>query len=224
MLRTSLSLLLAGLSTSAAFEPCCAYGGSGDAVLLGAGVLNAFAPPPGSTSPAGPSYAAPMAVGVSGAGRFKFSTVLFGARTGPEDAVAGWIVTSNATNDVIFVFSNASSTGPQCSAGVGPLGSMVPEYALCAGSGLFPRAVSDYKLAGLAVGVFAQAREVGASSACRDGRGGALAAVNRLGPRAAQTARFLSPKPSLLFFPPPPHPRCSARGRREPVRAQRTFV
>ena len=157
-------ILASGLALSAAFAPCCAYNGGGDAVLLGAGVLNAFPPAAGSRQPNGPSYAAPMAVGVSKAG--SFATVLFAAASGPEDAVAGWILTSNATNDVIFTFTNASST-PQCAAGVGPLGSMVRDYALCAGSGLFPTDDHDYKLAGLLVGVFsdAAARAPGSSSA-----------------------------------------------------------
>lgn len=154
-------VLASGAALSSAFAPCCAYNGEGDAVLLGAGVLNAFPPVAGSKQPTGPSYAAPMAVGVSKAGNF--AAVLFAAASGPEDAVAGWIITSNATNDVIFTFTNASST-PACAAGVGPLGSMAWDYALCAGSGLFPTHDHDYKLAGLAVGVFSDANADSPSS------------------------------------------------------------
>jgi hypothetical protein len=123
------------LTARAAFSPCCAYNGEGAALLLGSGVLNAFPPASGSNEPTGPSYAAPMAIGVSPAK--SFSTVLFAAASGPEDSRAGWIVTSNATNDVIFVWSNVSTSGPVCNAGVGARGSMVSEYALCAGSGIF---------------------------------------------------------------------------------------
>ena len=123
-------------------------------MLLGSGVLNAFPPTTNGGPPSGPSYAAPMAVGVSPAK--SFTTVLFAAASGPEDSRAGWIVTSNATNDVIFVFSNISSAGPLCNAGVGPRGSMVAEYGLCAGSGIFPSFDHSYALAGLKVGVFAQ--------------------------------------------------------------------
>ncbi len=56
---------------------------------------------------------------------------------------------------MIFVFANMTGT-PVCSAGVGPRGSMVGEYALCAGSGLFPNYDHSYSLAGLQMGVFAQ--------------------------------------------------------------------
>jgi hypothetical protein len=151
----ALIAVLAVLPTAlAAFAPCCAFGGSGGAVLLGAGVLDAFSPAPGTNGPpTGPAYAAPMAVGVSPSR--SFATILFAAASGPEDARAGWIVTSNATNDVIFIFSNVSST-PTCSAGVGPRGSMAAEYSLCAGSGLFPDFLRDYRLASLSVGVFVQ--------------------------------------------------------------------
>ena len=154
-------LAAASLPLAAAFSPCCAYNGEGDAVLLGSGVLNAYAPASGSRAPAGPAYAAPMAVGVSGA--HQFTTILFGARTGPEDAVAGWVVTSNATNDVVFAFSNVTGT-PQCAAGVGPRGTMVPQYALCGGSGLFPQHDHDYAVVGLAVGVFVQHSTSGRAS------------------------------------------------------------
>jgi hypothetical protein len=149
------ALLVVGLPLASAFAPCCAYNGDGSVVLLGAGVLNAFSPPRSSNVPLGPAYAAPMALGVSTAG--SFATVLFAAQTGPEDAVAGWIVTSNATNDVIFTFTNITGT-PQCTGGVAPRGSMVPDYGMCAGSGTFPKHSNDYKVAGLTVGVFEQSQ------------------------------------------------------------------
>jgi hypothetical protein len=150
-------LVLASASlASAVFPTCCAYGGTGTAVALGTGVLNAFSPPPDSPVhyPLGPSYAAPMALGMSTAN--SFSAVLFGAASGPEDARAGWINTSNRTNDVIFVFANVSSSGPLCVAGVAPRGDMVPSYRLCGGNGgLFNRFVSDYLLTpSTHVGVF----------------------------------------------------------------------
>jgi hypothetical protein len=142
--------------TEAAFAPCCAYGGSGGGVAFGSGVLNAFAPPPNSPSnnPLGPSYSAPMALGISTSK--SFSTILFAAASGPEDARAGWIVTSNATNDVIYVFANVSSTGPTCAAGVAPRGEMVSAYRFCGGrGGLFKNYVSDYLLTpATRVGVF----------------------------------------------------------------------
>jgi hypothetical protein len=148
----------AAVAAPPAFPACCAYGGSGSAVLLGAGVLNAFSPPRGTSGPpAGPNYAAPMAVGVSA--EHSFTTILFAAASGPEDAKAGWTVTSNATNDVIFVYSNVSATeGPTCSAGVAPRGAMVGTYALCGGAGgLFPQHVRDYQLTpATRVGVFQQ--------------------------------------------------------------------
>jgi hypothetical protein len=177
MLRATLALLVVSAAPAAAFAPCCALNGDGSAVMLGTGVLNAFAPPRdgGNSAPTGPAYSAPTALGVSKDGLF--TTVLFGAATGPEDAVAGWILTSNATNDVIFTFANVSSiTGPQCSAGVGPRGSMSSGYALCAGSGLFPDHDYDYTVAGMLVGVFAQAQ--GAKSESRFTL--VLAAVSRL--------------------------------------------
>ena len=158
-------LVLATLTQSVVgdFSPCCAYNGGGSVVLLGTGVLNAFAPSQGSNEPTGPSYAAPMALGVSKAG--KFTTVLFAAKSGPEDSIAGWMTMSNATNDIIFTFSNISTTGPRCAAGVGPLGSMVADYSMCAGSGLFPKYNRDFKVAGMSVGVFTQDHVPGASSA-----------------------------------------------------------
>ena len=146
----------AAAAASSPFPNCCAYGGSGGVVALGAGVLNAFSPD-GSGAPAGPTYAAPMAIGVSPSRLF--STILFAAASGPDDAQAGWIVTSNSTNDVLFAFSNASAAGPLCSAGVGPRGSFVADYRLCSGEGtLFPNAARDYQLTPTTrVGVFAQA-------------------------------------------------------------------
>ena len=202
-------LAAASLPLAAAFGPCCAFNGQGDAVLLGTGVLNAFAPASGSREPTGPAYAAPMAVGVSGA--HQFTTILFGARTGPEDAVAGWVVTSNATNDVIFMFSNVTGT-PQCAAGVGPKGSMVPEYGLCGGSGLFPQHDHDYKVAGLAVGVFVQqSQSGGASSACAEGCLGSLPhpCPPSCNPLTTHTRHHLLPPPF----------QSSAFRRRSPVRA-----
>jgi hypothetical protein len=85
-----------------------------------------------------------------------FTAVLFAAASGPADSLAGWIVTSNATNDVLFAWSNASSSGPVCAAGVSPRGTMVPTYALCAGSGLFPDEARAFTLAGVPAAVFTQ--------------------------------------------------------------------
>lgn len=155
--------LAAGASTPRApFPDCCAYGGSsGGVVALGVGVLNPFAPLSGGNNnkPTGPAYAAPMAIGVSPSRNF--ATVLFAAQTGPNDAVAGWILTSNATNDVIYVFSNAGPT-PVCTAGVGPLGSMMPSYKFCTQSdGLFPNFARDFTLTPTTrVGLFAQKNNV----------------------------------------------------------------
>ena len=155
MLRKMLASLALAAASAAPFPACCAYAGAGGAVALGAGVLNAFSSPAGSP-PSGPSYSAPMAVGVSPT--HLFTTILFAAESGPDDSRAGWIVTSNATNDVIFVFANISTSGPVCSAGVGPRGSFVPEYRLCAGGALFPTALRDFQLTpATRVGVFAQA-------------------------------------------------------------------
>jgi len=151
---------LAATASSTPFKPCCAYGGDGGAVVLGAGVLNAFSPTAGDGgAPSGPTDAGPMAMGVSPSKLF--TTVLFAASSGPDDALAGWIVTSNSTNDVLFVFSNASETGPRCSAGVAPRGSYVADYRLCGGPGsLFPNAARDYALTPTTrVGVFAQAND-----------------------------------------------------------------
>ena len=149
-------LVLAAAAGAAPFAPCCAYGGSGGAVALGTGVLNAFAPTGSSGSPpSGPGYAAPMAVGISPTRLF--STVLFAAASGPDDSAAGWIVTSNATADVIYVFANVSAAGPRCSAGVGPRGSYSADYRLCGGGDTFPRLVRDFALTpAVRVGVFAQ--------------------------------------------------------------------
>ena len=154
---TLMLLLAAGVSAAPPFPACCAYGGSGAAVALGSGVLNAFAPPAGNGPPSGPGYAAPMAIGVSPTRQF--STILFAAASGPDDSHAGWIVTSNATNDVIFIFANVSESGPRCTAGVGPRGSYVTDYALCGGAGgSFPDHLRDFQLtAATRVGVFAQA-------------------------------------------------------------------
>jgi hypothetical protein len=98
-----------------------------------------------------------MAIGVSPTRLF--STILFAAASGPDDSRAGWIVTSNSTNDVIFIFANISEAGPRCTAGVGPRGSFVTDYKLCGGAGgLFPQALRDYQLTPVTrVGVFAQA-------------------------------------------------------------------
>lgn len=150
------ALAASSSSPSSPFPACCAYGGAGAVVALGAGVLNAFAPVAGNGPPTGPSYAAPMAIGVSPSRLF--TSVLFAAASGPEDSQAGWTLTSNATNDVIFVFSNVSASGPRCSAGVAPRGTYVTDYRLCAGAGgLFPNAVRDYLLTpATRVGVFAQ--------------------------------------------------------------------
>lgn len=159
MLRPTLALAASAAAASAAspFSPCCAYGGDGGAVALGAGVLNAFSPTADGDGPSGPNGAAPMAIGVSPSKLF--TTVLFAAASGPDDALAGWIVTSNSTNDVLFTFSNASATGPRCAAGVGPRGAYVSDYRLCGGPGsLFPTAARDYALTPTTrVGVFAQA-------------------------------------------------------------------
>ena len=151
--------LAASAASSAPFPPCCAYGGSGAAVVLGAGVLNAFSPAAGDNAPAGPNAASSMAIGVSPS--HLFTAILFAAASGPDDAQAGWIVTSNQTHDVLFTFTNASEAGPRCTAGVAPRGAFVADYRLCGGPGsLFPIAARDYLLTPTTrVGVFAQANE-----------------------------------------------------------------
>jgi len=65
-------------------------------------------------------------------------------------------VTSNATNDIIYVFSNISESGPVCNAGVSPRGEMIGPYRLCSGpGGLFNSYVSDYLLTpAVRVGLF----------------------------------------------------------------------
>ena len=161
MLRLLLASSLA--PALAAFAPCCAYGGEGSAVALGMGVFDAFPPPRGSPSgaaPTGAPYSGPLAIGISASGSFApFATVLFAARSGPEDSVAGWIVTSNATNDVLYAWSNAAAdVPPTCVAGVGPRGAFISEYSMCAGSGIFSRLDREYSLApNVPMGVFAQA-------------------------------------------------------------------
>ena len=154
MLAAALALGAAG--AGAPFPPCCAYGGSGGAVALGAGVLNGFSPLAGG-APSGPTFAGPMAIGV--APSRLFTPILLAAASGPDDAQAGWIVTSNATNDVLFAFSNVAAAGPVCTAAVAPRGAFVADYRLCGGEGtLFPRAARAYQLTpATRVGVFAQA-------------------------------------------------------------------
>lgn len=158
MKLASFSLLALAAANPAAphFPPCCAYGGDGGAVALGVGTLNAFPPPRNSPNnfPTGPAYAAPMAVGISPSKLF--ASILFAAASGPEDAAAGWIVTSNATNDVIYVFANVSAAGPSCAAGVAPRGAMVSTYRFCGGpGGLFSSFASSYMLTpSTRVGVF----------------------------------------------------------------------
>ena len=155
-MRLAILLLSCAGVFATPFQPCCAYGGSGSVLSFGAGVLNAFSPPRGGpgSNPTGPSYAAPMALGLSSTR--SFVTILFAAETGPEDSRAGWIVTSNATNDIIYVFANISSSGPACQAGVSPRGEMVGVYKACSGpGGLFDKYESDYLLTpSTRVGVF----------------------------------------------------------------------
>ena len=165
-MRSAFALALIGVTMRSAcaqkaFTSCCAYGGEGSAVALGAGVLDPFPPQSNGAPPSGPAYAAPMAVGVSTTR--SFATILFAAASGPEDARAGWIITSNATHDVIFVFANVSAT-PTCTAGVGARGSMVGAYKLCGGAGgTFDTYVRDFLLTpATRVSVFEQASAGGA--------------------------------------------------------------
>lgn len=161
-LLCSIACSIAAVAASApSFPPCCAYGGSGSAVALGAGVLDAFPPNSHGGPPTGPAYAAPMAVGVSPTNLF--STVLFAAASSPEDSRAGWIVKSNATNDMIFAFTNVTGT-PICSSGVGPRGSYLKNYALCAGSGIFDEFDRDFLLTpSTRIGVFSQSTAAGST-------------------------------------------------------------
>lgn len=149
------ALIGASTTSSAPFPSCCAYGGTaGGVVALGAGVLNMFSPASGDKNPSGPSYASGMAIGVSPSN--EFAAVLFGAKSGPDDCVAGWTVTSNATNDILYVFSNVDNT-PVCKSDVAPRGSFTPSYKFCAGAdGMFPNFSRDYQLTpATRVGVFA---------------------------------------------------------------------
>ena len=90
----TLALLTTTAAAADTFPPCCAFNGDGSVLALGSGVLNAFPPVSGSSVPTGPSYAAPMAIGVSALK--SFTTVLFAAASGPEDAHAGWIVSESS--------------------------------------------------------------------------------------------------------------------------------
>jgi len=141
------------------FAPCCAYNAPGAAVLLGTGVLDAFAPARGAPGglPTGPAALAPMALGASPFSEPPFSAVLMNA-TSPEDAAAGWIVTSNATNDLLYVFSRVGAAGPVCAAGVAPRGAMVGSLKVCAGAGgVFPAFERAFAVGGARAGVFSQA-------------------------------------------------------------------
>ena len=144
----------AAASTGAPFPACCAYGGTGAVVALGAGVLNAFAPSSSDKNPSGPSYASSMAVGVSPTN--EFATVLFGAESGPNDCAAGWTVTSNSTADTLFVFSNIDNT-PTCKSTTAPRGTFTASYKFCStADGMFPNFSRDYSLTpSTRVGVFA---------------------------------------------------------------------
>ena len=166
-LAVAAALAAAASAAPPPFPACCAYGGSGSVTAFGTGVLNAFAPAAddASRAPTGPADAAPMAVGVSTSR--SFSAVLFAAATGPEDARAGWIVSTNSTNDVLYVFANVSASGPTCSVGVTPRGAMMGAFAFCGGAGgAFATLARSFQLTpATAVGVFEKVDASGAATA-----------------------------------------------------------
>lgn len=143
--------------------PCCAYGGTGAAIALGVGSF-AF---PGAK--AGAPTLTTLAIGTSGsavaAGGVPFVAVVLGAKTGPEDAVAGWSVSQpNASGQLIRAYARDGGDGtPVCIQSFAPASTpAVPGFDLCGGAGgagnapLFPEPARAYALAGVNAGVFFQ--------------------------------------------------------------------
>jgi hypothetical protein len=157
-MRAALAASLAAVAAAAPVPaPCCAYGGTGAAVAVGVG---AFLFP--ASREHGPNTTT-VTIGASGSkSADPFVVVLIGASTGPDDALAGWSVSQNASGQVIRLYVRAGGAGaPLCSEELAPSPGFVPGFDLCGGAAagaapLFPAVGNAFSLGGTAAGVFVQ--------------------------------------------------------------------
>jgi hypothetical protein len=151
-MRTLLAVLSAAAAASASAAPpaCCFYGGEGAATLMGLGTFS-FPAAPGS--PEGTDFL-PIAVGATGESTADpFVAVLINPKTGPEDALAGWMIAPNASTggQTLTAWTNFGGVPPTCMRGYAPKDEpFVPGYSMCVGmpGGLFPFANATYSLVG----------------------------------------------------------------------------
>jgi hypothetical protein len=138
--------------------PGCAFGGQGAALALGMGTF----PIPDANSGKNVAVVLPMAAVSSGGETAEpWVMVLVAPQSGPDNSLAGWLITQNATSQTLTFWSNFTGAAPAChSASVQLPDAYTPGFSMCGGdlpSALFPVVARNYTLAGLEVGVYAQA-------------------------------------------------------------------
>ncbi len=147
----SLATAAAALVSADAASSCCAFGGSGSATLMGTGTY-VF---PTTPAEGRISNFVPIAVGASGNGaKNPFVGILMAPTTGPEDALAGWLIMPNKTTggQTLVAWTNLPGEDQTCNRAFTDEGeTFTPGYSLCFGApnGLFPFPNGTYALQGV---------------------------------------------------------------------------
>jgi len=159
--------------------PCCLYGGAGTATILNDATLVL----PGSPMSVLATIA--LGAGTSSSGS-TFVSVLIGTRDGPEDSVAGWVITENATAQTMTVWHSNVGAAPTCSRDSIALPGRYTRTRLCVGTtpdSAFPAYVGSYLVGNaLAASWFAQGANASSAAALISVTNAGCAPVTVLGP------------------------------------------
>ena len=130
--------LLCGSAAAAATPACCAYSGTGSAVVSGVGTMDL------GTGRGAEVIA--MVIAASPTANPPFVSVLINSSI-PESSAAGWHITTNATGQLLTAW-NAQSQACGTTFMPSSQGVYVPGFALCPGAagGLFPDQGDSYTL------------------------------------------------------------------------------
>lgn len=152
MLLLLILVFLPAITVANAASGCC-IGNAGGAVLSGGG----------SISISGETQLTGASIGASPSSSFVAVLVGISAAdtpgAGPNDAEAGWIVTSAANGSQVLTFwsGNKGGSTAQCQRSSAPAGTFVSTFALCTGTGaLFETPTQTYSLGATSVNVWAQ--------------------------------------------------------------------
>ena len=172
------SLLAASLA-QAPPTSCCLYGGAGTATILSDATLVL----PGSSTAVLATVA--LGAGTSSSGS-TFVSVLIGTRDGPDNSVAGWVISENETAQTMMVWHANPGAAPTCARNSVALPERYTRTRLCVGAApgsAFPTFVGSYLVGNaLAASWFTQGANASSAAALMSVTNGGCAPITVLGP------------------------------------------